>query len=82
VTLARGRKYSASPGFSSAHLQITGKSNPYKPLFLGFDTTLSVGVMLAGVDFASWNNLALNPEGGNVGIGTTNPNTLATDEHR
>lgn len=42
---------------------------------LGYDTTNDVGVIAAVNTGAAWKNLALNPSGGNVGIGTTTPFT-------
>jgi hypothetical protein len=62
-----------------AQIQITGSSatgNTNKTLWLGFDTTNNVGVVQAGIVGTGWNNLLLNPSGGNVGIGTTAPGSL------
>jgi hypothetical protein len=42
-------------------------------LNLGYDTTNNLGVIQPGHANVAFKNLALNPSGGNVGIGTTNP---------
>jgi hypothetical protein len=66
----------SNPG--ALQLRVTGKSNVNQILFLGFDTTNNVGVIQPGVAGSTWNNLCLNPVGGTVGIGTTNPNDSLT----
>lgn len=53
---------------------VSDSTDPSKRLNLGFDASLNAGVIQASHDFVSWNrNLLLNPNAGNVGIGTTNP---------
>jgi hypothetical protein len=57
---------------------ITGATNPNKRLALGVDTTLTnmVGVIQAMEAGITARPLALNPSGGNVGIGSTTPRGL------
>ena len=62
-------------GYSVTQLQVGGKTNTNKLLFLGYDTTGNYGVVQASTQFASWDPLALNAGGGNVGVGKTNPGT-------
>lgn len=50
-------------------------SNPNQRVSLGYDDALSAGVLQAATEGSSWDTLLLNPNGGNVGIGTTNPTT-------
>jgi microcystin-dependent protein len=60
--------------WNSAQFVISG-SNLNQKLALGYDTTANVGIIQAG--FAgTYEPLAINPNGGNVGIGTTAPNRL------
>src|SRR6202012_3121856 len=48
-------------------------SNPNQKLLIGYDTTNNFGFMGAVLSGAAWMPIALNPNGGNVGIGTANP---------
>ena len=58
---------------SSYGLYVTGKTDQTNALGLGYDDTNDVAY-LQSVDIGvSFNNLAINPNGGNVGIGTTSP---------
>ncbi len=53
---------------------VSDSADPAKRLNLGFDANLNAGVIQASHDFVTWNrNLLLNPNAGNVGIGTTAP---------
>lgn len=79
----------ASPGFKTSiaqdltmhpgdilagQLAIHGNTNPTKRLLIGYDTNGNgFGFIEAGNHGVVWTNLALQPIGGNVGIGTTNP---------
>ncbi|MBI2018939.1 MerR family DNA-binding transcriptional regulator [Candidatus Daviesbacteria bacterium] len=61
----------------TTQLSLTGTAgNAQKKLVLGIDTTDNYGVIQAGNTSGTNYNLLLNPAGGNVGIGTTNPATL------
>jgi hypothetical protein len=40
---------------------------------IGYDTNNNYGFIQAVQTYVAWKNLAINPGGGNVGIGTTNP---------
>jgi hypothetical protein len=56
-------------------LRISGSTNNNYELMLGYDTTDNFGFITAAQYNTGWTNLALNPNGGNVGIGTTSPGT-------
>lgn len=58
---------------TSGQLAVTGSSNTNKQLRLGFNTTSDYGLIEAVIDGTGFKNLALQPHGGNVGIGTTSP---------
>jgi len=51
-------------------------TSPTNKLNLGYDTTSNYGFIEAMNESTSWQNLALQPTGGSVGIGTTNPTTM------
>ena len=58
---------------TNAQLSISGLTDPNKRLSLGFNTTYDVG-WIQSVHFGTSSKpLALQPNGGNVGIGTTDP---------
>ncbi len=50
-------------------------TNPGYRMSMGYDATLNGGFLQAIVDGASYQPIAINPRGGNVGIGTTAPQT-------
>ena len=54
-------------------LWVSSASVPTKALILGFYPTADVGVINAVHQGISWKNIALQTNGGNVGIGTTAP---------
>ncbi len=56
-----------------AQLEIGGKTNENKVLRLGFETTNNYGFIQSTIWGTSSSALALNPDGGNVGIGTMTP---------
>ncbi len=60
---------------SASHLQLelTGATNRNKKLIIGYDTTGNYGVIQPATTGSSYDNLILQPGGGNVGIGTTSP---------
>jgi len=60
----------------SGQVIISGQTNPLKRLGLMIDTTNNVGIIQAGFNGISIYNIALNPAGSNVGIGTTSPGYL------
>jgi hypothetical protein len=61
---------------SAGAFAITNASNPLQKLYAGYDSSLGTngsGYIQAAQQNAAWTPLLLNPNGGNVGIGTTNP---------
>jgi len=61
-------------GTQPAIMQLASNSGPnYKSLTLGYNKDLSYGYIQATTYNVSWDNLVINPNGGSVGIGTTNP---------
>ena len=64
-----GNGYAADSG----QLIIRGKTNSNKAIGLAIDTTNNIGVICAQLTGSSTYPLCLNPNGGNIGIGTTSP---------
>lgn len=62
-------------GGQGSQLSVGGLTDTRKALWLSFDTTSNVGRIEAGIAGVSWNNLLLNPLGGFIGMGMTNPQT-------
>jgi cytoskeletal protein CcmA (bactofilin family) len=60
---------SASP----MQLDIQGSSTTTQHFKVGYDTTLSAGVLMAATTNVSNDRIIMNPNGGNVGIGTSCP---------
>jgi hypothetical protein len=58
-----------------SQFSITGATDPNKRINIGYDTSSGngFGFIAAGKDGTAWTNLALQPTGGNVGIGTLSP---------
>ncbi len=54
-------------------LTINGSTNTNQQLLLGYNTLNNTGVIQPILQDVGYQNLALCPEGANVGIGTTNP---------
>lgn len=52
---------------------ISGDTNTNKRLNIGFDTSTDTGFLQAGINGTGYNDLLLNPNGGNVGIGVSDP---------
>ena len=62
-----------NPG--TAQLSLEGATTPGKRMILGYDTNSNgFGFIKAGNYGVTWTSLSLQPDGGNVGIGTTSPN--------
>ncbi|MCL5095256.1 MAG: tail fiber domain-containing protein [Patescibacteria group bacterium] len=59
--------------YQNTQLRISGTSHPLKALFIGYDDTADFGEIQTFDAGTAAKNLALNPWGGNVGIGTTGP---------
>jgi hypothetical protein len=54
-------------------LRLVGSTSSAKMLSLGYQTTSNYGFISALIAGTGYSNLALQPNGGNVGIGTTTP---------
>jgi len=52
-------------------LAVGDPSAPTKTISLGYNTSLDAGVLAAVHATIGWKNILINPNGGNVGIGTT-----------
>jgi hypothetical protein len=64
----------------AAQLGIQTLSNPNSRLYLGYHPTKNYGSIQALTEGVTYRNLILNAEGGNVGIGVSNPTSkLAVD---
>lgn len=57
-------------------LELRGATNGNRHLVLGYETTANYGYIAAGEAGVGFKVLALNPNGGNVGIGTNAPTQL------
>jgi hypothetical protein len=57
-------------------LTVSGKSNQNKQIIVGFNTTSDYGQIQAVEQGVATRPLALNPAGGNVGVGLTSPTEL------
>jgi hypothetical protein len=60
-------------GSRPAQIRIHGHTNPNNKLELGYDTVGNFAVIGALTEMVAWRNIILANNGGNVGIGTTNP---------
>jgi predicted heme/steroid binding protein len=61
-----------NPG--TAQLSLEGATTPGKRMLLGYDTNSNgFGFIKAGYYGVTWTPLSLQPDGGNVGVGTTQP---------
>jgi hypothetical protein len=56
-----------------AQFEVSGASFPTQRMCMGYNTSGSYGVLQALVNGSSWSDIAINPEGGNVGIGKISP---------
>ena len=54
-------------------LELGGLTTPARRLLLGYETTANYGYIQPAEHGVAYRNLAINPNGGNVGIGTTSP---------
>ena len=66
-----------STGGLTSQIALRSPTAPTNKLNLGYDTTSHYGFIEAVNESTAWQNLALQPSGGNVGIGTTAPNASA-----
>ena len=62
-------------GVGGGQLRIRGNTNVNKTIEVGYNTSTDVGFIQAYVNTGSAQTICLNPDGGNVGIGTTSPIT-------
>ncbi len=58
---------------TSYALWVANTNAPTKALIMGYDTTADIAVINAVQQGVTWKNIAMQTNGGNVGIGTTNP---------
>lgn len=58
---------------SGTQLVISGATTPTSRLYIGYDTNDNYGRIQAITEGVATRSLLLNPDGGNVGIGTTTP---------
>ena len=63
-------------GADPAMLELRGATNANRHLLLGYETTANYGYIAAGETGVGFKALALNPNGGNVGVGTNAPTDL------
>ena len=63
-------------GSDPAIVELRGATNSSRHLLLGYETTANYGYISAGEAGVGFKILALNPNGGNVGIGTNAPTQL------
>jgi len=66
----------AADSIDGTQARITGATNQNYQLRWGFDTTNLVGRIQSIHAGTAYKALALNPDGGNVGVGTTTPSSL------
>ena len=59
---------------SAQALRVCDATDVSKGIHIGFDTVVNAGIIQAGDFGVAYGNLSLNPNAGNVGIGTTSPN--------
>lgn len=61
----------------SSQLCVRGPNDATQKLNIGYDTTSAFGYIESVHESTAWQNLCLQPRGGNVGIGTTAPGGVA-----
>jgi len=66
--------YGESPTINKA-LLVSDSADVTKYLILTYHASVDVGIIQGLDDSLAWKNVAINPNGGNVGIGTTAPAT-------
>ena len=64
--------------YDNAQLRIAGNTDTLERTVIGYDTTSNYGVIASYISPNTYSPLAINPLGGNVGIGTTNPTSKMT----
>ncbi|HEY3104807.1 MAG TPA: tail fiber domain-containing protein [Pyrinomonadaceae bacterium] len=67
---------SDATGSDPTIVELRGATNANRHLLLGYETTANYGYISAGETGVGFKILALNPNGGNVGIGTNAPTQL------
>ena len=76
ATLPGAKFHVAGDSSDGTQARITGATNQNYQLRWGFDTTNLVGRIQSIHVGTAYKSLSLNPDGGNVGIGTTEPGAL------
>ncbi|MCX6106439.1 MAG: hypothetical protein NTY08_11485 [Proteobacteria bacterium] len=65
--------------YDNAQLRVAGTTDPNQRTVVGYDSTSNYGVIASYVAPSTYTSpLAINPLGGNVGIGTTSPTSKLT----
>ncbi len=60
-------------GDTTSGFAVSDSTTPAKKIYMGYDVTLSRGFIQAVQSGSAYQDFLINPNGGNVGIGTTNP---------
>jgi hypothetical protein len=76
LNIYNGTTFITTDASSGDQIYIQGKTNPLKQLVIGFNTTSNYGSLQANLAGTGPEPLILNGGGGNVGIGTTAPQSL------
>jgi hypothetical protein len=79
TTTSNGRLTIAKDGvYGTPQIVVNGATNANQTLQIGYDTTSNYGYIQPLLSGTGYKDLALNPSGGNVGIGTSSPSSQLT----
>lgn len=68
-------KFHVAADSGSGQIRLSGSTNPLSNVYGGYDTSQDIGFVQAITEGTAFRAFAINPYGGNVGIGTTTPQT-------